>query len=57
MISRVIGTQVLRNVVTKYKQLLMLHISHIFNNNKENDDTVKCYMAFESVISQCFVFN
>lgn len=35
----------------------MLHISDIFNNNKENDDTVKCYMAFESVILQCFVFN
>lgn len=27
------------------------------NNNKGKDDTVKCYMPFESVISQCFVFN
>lgn len=38
----------------------MLHISHIFNNNdknKEKDDTVKCYMPFGSVISQCFDFN
>lgn len=28
----------------------MLYILYIFNNNKENDDIVKCYMVFEFVI-------
>lgn len=28
----------------------MLYILDIFNNNKENDDIVKCYMVFEFVI-------